>query len=90
MIPWTVAESPDRVAGRSVDIERLERGRPPPLSMCEIASLVNAAAWKKLLFLPHAVRQMSRSDRMISVQEGAPRCFAGGNHRGLSRGRPRP
>jgi hypothetical protein len=37
--------------------------------MCEIASLVNAAAWKKLLFLPHAVRQMSRSDRMISVQE---------------------
>jgi hypothetical protein len=37
--------------------------------MSEIASLVNAAARKKLLFLPHAVRQMSRPDRMISVQE---------------------
>jgi hypothetical protein len=37
--------------------------------MSEIAPLVNAAARKKLLFLPHAVRQMSRPDRMISVQE---------------------
>ena len=37
--------------------------------MSEIASLVNAAARKKLLFLPHAIRQMSRPDGMISVQE---------------------
>jgi hypothetical protein len=37
--------------------------------MREIAALVNAAARKKLLFLAHAVRQMSRQDRMISVQE---------------------
>ena len=37
--------------------------------MSEIAPLVNAAARKKLLFLPHAVRQMSRPDRMIRVQE---------------------
>ena len=37
--------------------------------MSEIAILINAAARKKLLFLPHAVRQMSRPDRMISVQE---------------------
>ena len=37
--------------------------------MSEIAPLVNAAARKMLLFLPHAVRQMSRPDRMISVQE---------------------
>ena len=38
-------------------------------ALSEIAPLVNAAARKKLLFLPHAVRQMSRPDRMISVQE---------------------
>ena len=37
--------------------------------MSEIARLVNAAARKKLLFLPHAVRQMSRPDRMITVQD---------------------
>ena len=37
--------------------------------MSEIALLVNAAARKELLFLPHAVRQMSRPDRMISVRE---------------------
>ena len=37
--------------------------------MSEIAPLVNAAARKKLLFLPHAVKQMSRPDRMIGVQE---------------------
>ena len=37
--------------------------------MIQIAPLVNAAARKKLLFLPHAVKQMSRSDRMINVQE---------------------
>ena len=37
--------------------------------MSEIAPVVNAAARKKLLFLPHAVKQMSRPDRMISVQE---------------------
>ena len=37
--------------------------------MSEIAILINAAARKKLLFLPHAVRQMSRPDRMISVRE---------------------
>ena len=37
--------------------------------MSEIAFLVKAAAQKKLLFLPHAVGQMSRPDRMISVQE---------------------
>src|ERR1019366_8118034 len=37
--------------------------------MSEIAPLVTAAARKRLLFLPHAVRQMSRPDRMISVQE---------------------
>src|ERR1700691_2984412 len=37
--------------------------------MSEIASLVHAGARQQLLFLPHAVRQVSRSDRMISVQE---------------------
>jgi hypothetical protein len=37
--------------------------------MSEIAPLVIAAARKRLLFLPHAVRQMSRPDRMISAQE---------------------
>jgi hypothetical protein len=37
--------------------------------MSEIATLVKAAGRRKLLFLPHAVRQMSRPDRMISVQE---------------------
>ena len=38
-------------------------------ALSEIAPLVKAAARKKLLFLPHAVRQMSRPDRMIGVQE---------------------
>lgn len=37
--------------------------------MSDIAPAVRAAARKKLLFLPHAIRQMSRPDRMISVQE---------------------
>src|ERR1017187_3976019 len=37
--------------------------------MSEIAPLVNAAARKRLLFLGHAVTQMSRPDSMISVQE---------------------
>ena len=34
-----------------------------------IITLVQQAASKKLLFLPHAVRQMSLLDRMISVAE---------------------
>jgi hypothetical protein len=46
--------------------------------MSEIASLVSAAARKKLLFLPHAVKQMSRLDRMISVQEVRRVVLAGG------------
>jgi hypothetical protein len=37
--------------------------------MSDIANLVRIAARAKLLFLPHAVRQMSRPDRMISVDE---------------------
>ena len=32
-----------------------------------ILSLVRAAAGKRILFLPHAVRQMSRPDRMITT-----------------------
>jgi hypothetical protein len=35
----------------------------------EVLSLVRLAAKKKILFLPHAVRQMSRSERMISTYE---------------------
>ena len=35
----------------------------------EILSWVHAAARKKLLFLQHALRQMSRPDRMISTDE---------------------
>jgi hypothetical protein len=31
--------------------------------------IVRKAAGKRILFLPHAVRQMSRPDRMISTQE---------------------
>ncbi len=37
--------------------------------MSEIGFLVDAAGRKKLPFLPHVVRQMSRPDRMISVEE---------------------
>ena len=37
--------------------------------MNEFTSIVRAAARRKLLFLPHAITQMSRPDRMISVQE---------------------
>ena len=35
----------------------------------EIIKLVRKSAKKKILFLPHAVRQMSRSNRMISISE---------------------
>ena len=34
-----------------------------------IRQLVRAAAQKKILFLPHAIKQMSRPDRMITVAE---------------------
>lgn len=37
--------------------------------MSEIAQQVREAAAHRLLFLPHAVRQMARPDRMISVAE---------------------
>ncbi len=37
--------------------------------MSEIIGLVRAAAGIKLLFLPHAVRQMARPDRMITVED---------------------
>ena len=37
--------------------------------MSEIIGLVKAAAGIKLLFLPHAVRQMARPDRMITVED---------------------
>ena len=35
----------------------------------DILSLVRQAAAKRLLFLPHAVRQMSRPDRLIAASE---------------------
>ncbi len=35
----------------------------------KIVKLVREAAKKKILFLPHAVKQMSRLDRMISTSE---------------------
>jgi hypothetical protein len=35
----------------------------------DILSRVREAAQKRVLFLPHAVRQMSRPDRMISAAE---------------------
>ena len=35
----------------------------------EVIKLVREAAKKKILFLPHAVRQMSRLDRMINTSE---------------------
>ncbi len=34
-----------------------------------ILSLVRTAAEKKVLFLPHAIRQMSRPDRLITTSE---------------------
>lgn len=34
-----------------------------------IVDVVRQAAEKKLLFLPHAIRQMSRPERMITPQE---------------------
>jgi hypothetical protein len=35
----------------------------------DILSLVQHAAAKRLLFLPHAIRQMSRPDRLITTSE---------------------
>lgn len=37
--------------------------------LSEIIDLVHISAKKKILFLPHAVRQMSRAERMISTSE---------------------
>ena len=37
--------------------------------VADILARVRAAAGKKRLFLPHALRQMSRPDRMISTAE---------------------
>lgn len=37
--------------------------------MREFLELVRRRATEKVLFLPHAVRQMSRPDRMISTEE---------------------
>ena len=42
---------------------------PEPGALASIRFAVLAAARKKILFLPHAVRQMSRPDRMITAQE---------------------
>lgn len=35
----------------------------------DIVERVRAAGRKRLLYLPHAIRQMSRTDRMIAPQE---------------------
>jgi hypothetical protein len=40
-----------------------------PDSLAEIRARVLAAARARVLFLPHAIRQMSRPDRMITAQE---------------------
>lgn len=37
--------------------------------MADVLKLVRQAAQKKILFLPHAVSQMSHPDRMISTME---------------------
>ncbi|GAB6040289.1 DUF4258 domain-containing protein [Endothiovibrio diazotrophicus] len=37
--------------------------------MQDLLNLIRACAEQKLLFLPHAVRQMARPDRMISTRE---------------------
>jgi len=42
--------------------------------------LVREAANKKILFLPHAVRQMSRLERMISTVEVQQVIKKGKNH----------
>ena len=39
------------------------------MSNDSIHAQVRQAATKRLLFLPHTIRQMSRPDRMISTQE---------------------
>jgi hypothetical protein len=40
-----------------------------PDSLAEIRARVLAAVRERILFLPHAIRQMSRPDRMITAQE---------------------
>ena len=37
--------------------------------MAKVLDRVRSAAAKRVLFLPHAIRQMTRPDRMISTQE---------------------
>ena len=37
--------------------------------MLDIKHKIAATAKKQILFLPHAIRQMNKSDRMVSVQE---------------------
>lgn len=43
----------------------------------EFRQLIRDRASQRLLFLPHAVRQMSRSDRMISTAEARKAIEAG-------------
>lgn len=38
-------------------------------AQAEIIELIRKSAKKRILFLPHAVRQMSRAERMISTSE---------------------
>lgn len=45
--------------------------------MLEFLNLVREKAGEKLLFLPHAVRQMSRPDRIISTAEVRKVIFEG-------------
>lgn len=39
------------------------------IDQTDIIKLVQAAAEKRILFLPHAIRQMSRPDRMITTAD---------------------
>jgi hypothetical protein len=51
---------------------------------------VRAVAQKRLLFLPHAIRQMSRPQRMITPTEAEAVAMRGEAYRGLSAGPARP
>ena len=70
-------EVSEKVKGNDHGVTRSERDVEPLISQCYIADMselttleqVRAAAGKRILFLPHAVSQMLRPDRIISTAE---------------------
>lgn len=66
----SVSFDPNGVMDGSAQLEPLERGeRTQDLEAAPIQDMIRSSGAQRVLFLPHAVRQMSRPDRMITTIE---------------------